>query len=579
MRNWIAGPAALALTLAGCGGSTTPAQVVAPQDYPGVQNQVPATPAAGASRPGQIYDVYIQGPKTGDKIAFTVFEPATFAGGKTYPLVLHSHGFGASRQRSLSQNPISGALSPGNVDQLVAHDYGVISIDERGHGQSSGTIRVMDPDAEGQDLLAVLDWADARLNWIQRDGDGVPELGSIGGSYGGMYQYLIHNIDPRHRLRAMVPQIAPNDLTYSLFPNDTLKGGWDVFLFAAGEGAGSGIDRGHFDPFITRFFVQSLTTNQVSQDVRDFFYYHSNQYFCGDQSVATNGGPGTSPGYAPRRGSKVDAMLFQGFRDTLFDFNEAYANYQCLKSQGGDVRLLSYQYGHNAVQVVPDPGALLFQPALDFLDTRCGDIDVNAATLAFFDEHLKGVAGAADRVVPRQICLSLTKGDAVLVDQVSTGKSGLQIALPGSTVVTGVLDVPVAFDTGFVAASAGNVIGGIPHLAVDVEDTLPLPVLDKDPIVFVGLGQMRKSVPGVWDLIDNQLTPLRGYGAHDVDLAGVAERLSPGDRLAVLFYGGSDQYHVTGDLNLAQPTVTTVKISGKVWLPLLGPLENAANGS
>jgi ABC-2 type transport system ATP-binding protein len=81
-------------------------------------------------------------------------------------------------------------------------------------------------------------------------------------------------------------------------------------------------------------------------------------------------------------------------------------------------------------------------------------------------------------------------------------------------------------------------------------------------------------MPGVYDLIDNQITPLRGAGVHNVDLAGIAERLAAGDSLALLIYGEHDQYHATGSINAGNPTVMPVTVAGKLWVPMLGALPN-----
>ena len=571
MKRQLAVCIALGFTflLSSCGSSDTSSsdsesvRTNFPADAPGHPNIVPTAPAAGQSRAGQTYSIYITSP-TDDTVAFTVFEPTQITGGQKYPLVLEGHGFSGSRQTSASAD----------IKSLLDNGYGVISIDQRGHGETSGTIRIMDPDVEGLNLIAILDWAEAHLGWLAygsstngKDSHNLI-LGSMGGSYGGMYQYLIHNVDPKQRLDAMVPEIAPSDLTYSLFPNNVVKAGWDFLLFGAGNTAGSNLDRLHFDPFVLNFFQDALTTNEVNQDARDFFYYHSNAYFCGNRSVATNGGVGTAPLYAPvRPNDKVNVMLFQGFRDTLFNFNNAYQNYQCLKEQGGDVRLLTYQSGHNTLQAVPDPGQV-FQPTpLVALDSSCGGLTIGDARLAFFNQHLKGISGAADSI-PTKPCLSLTQGDAVLVDNVTTGHSGRAVDIPTTNLVAGVMEIPIPVDLGITAGNKGDVIGGIPRLEVDVASVLA--GLPGEPIIFVGIGQMRASLPGVWDLVDNQITPLRGVGRHEVDLVGVAERLAPGDKLALLLYGGHDQYHVTGSLNIANPTIMPVSVTGKVWLPMLG---------
>lgn len=278
-----------------------------------------------------------------------------------------------------------------DLAQFVNKGYGVISIDERGHGDSDGTIRVMDPDFEGKDLIAILDWAEAHLSWLaygmSADGSDAHNLvlDSVGGSYGGMYQYLIHNVDPKHRLDAMVPLFSPNNLNTSLFPGDTVKALWDVALF--GDGTLASGHPGHFDPYVTNGFVADFQANAEDQGFKDFFYYHSNQYFCDSLGVATNGGPGTAPEHLPIAGSKVNVMFFQGVRDTLFNFSEGYHNYQCLKAEGGDVRLLSFRAGHNTLQAVPDIGNHLYFPLGNELDTSCGAISANDATLAFFEAY------------------------------------------------------------------------------------------------------------------------------------------------------------------------------------------------
>jgi ABC-2 type transport system ATP-binding protein len=579
----------LSLVLVGCGGGgNAPDSVVQPvviaQDAPGHTNVIPPSPSAGQSRAGKIYAVYIRTPGTGDTVAFTVFEPATFDGGKKYPLILHSHGFTGDRATSTAPNNLDPANPAGfdfvSVNDFVSHGYGVISIAERAHGESNGSDRVLDPDAEGKDLLAVLDWAEAKLDWLaygpSSDGRDPHNLivGSVGESYGGFFQYLIHNIDPKHRLDAMVPKWAPYDLTYALSPYSVPKTMWDVGLFLVGNITGARTGAG-FDPFVVQEFTNGISQNRLSPAFNDFLIYHSPRYFCEGQPVATNGGPGTQPERAPLRpNDRVNVLIEQGMRDTVFNLNEAYNNYSCLKAQGGDVRLLTHQIGHNSLLVVPDPGAALYQPPGDFLSNKCGTLDIDAATLAFFDEHLKGIHGAASKI-PTQICLSIAGSDAVLVDQLTTGHSGTQATVPATTLIAGVPDVPVAADLGITADSQGDVVGGIPRLEVDVQPvTAGVP---GEPIIFAGIGIQHSPPLPVYELLDNMITPLRGTGAHAVDLGGVAARLKPGEKVVLLLYGGHEQYLITGSTNLNLPTATVmpVTVSGKVWVPLLGPLPAA----
>jgi ABC-2 type transport system ATP-binding protein len=574
--RWLVAGSAVALAVAssGCkvseGARSAAGQSIAaapsvsvPADFPGVTNKVPASPAAGQSRPGTAYSVYIQAPGTGDKVAFTVFEPSTLEGGKTYPLVLQAGGYGVSRET---------ASSIANVKPLIDAGYGVISFDHRGMGESSGVVRNMDPDYEGKNVLAVLDWAEAKLDWLKyRPSGGDPHnlvLGSIGGSYGGMYQFMLHNIDPKHRVDAMVAWVAPNDLRYSNFPGGVAKAGYQSIRTPADKGP-------PVDPYASSSAAASLRANKMIDGYADYLYYHSNQYFCADRRVATNGGPGTAPEHPPRRGPKVNALLFQGMRDGLFNFNEGYANYFCLGSEGGDVRLLSYQSGHNAAHLVPDPGEAYLPPG-NVYDGRCGSLHLVAAMLAFFEQYLKEVPGAAN-AVPSKPCLSIAKDDAVLVNPVMTFKSGgaTAVDVPATHVTAGTgLDQPVAVDLGISGAQGSSVVAGIPHVQLKVRAA---PDSTGEPILYVGLGQKHNAAPNAWDLIDNQVMPLRGTGTFDVDLVGVAARLAAGDKLALLVYGRQSLFVAPSSANVPDPAVVPVTLSGKVWVPLLpaGSYEKA----
>ena len=191
------------------------------------------------------------------------------------------------------------------------------------------------------------------------------------------------------------------------------------------------------DPYSANTSVASLRANKMVDGYADYLYYHSNQYFCSDRRVATNGGPGTVPEHPPRLGPRVNALLFQGMRDTLFNFSEGYANYQCLRREDGDVRLLSYQSGHNAAHIVPDPGEA-YLPQGNVYDGECGSLHLTTAIGAFFAQYLQGVPGAAN-VVPTKPCLSIAKDDAVLVNQVMTLQSGgtTTVDVPATQVIAG----------------------------------------------------------------------------------------------------------------------------------------------
>ncbi len=121
-------------------------------------------------------------------------------------------------------------------------------------------------------------------------------------------------------------------------------------------------------------------------------------------------------------------------------------------------------------------------------------------------------------------------------------------------------------DLGIAGAAGSSVVAGIPHLKVTVRAATES---GGEPILFVGLGQTRNAAPGVWDLIDNQVLPLRGTGTFDVDLAGVAARLEAGEKLALLLYGRERLFTAKSGADVPEPAVVPVSVSGKVWVPLL----------
>jgi ABC-2 type transport system ATP-binding protein len=554
-----------------------------PPPAPSYTNLVPAVPAGTACRAGQTYNIGVTSGPTdispaGSTEVFTVFEPSPICGGQTYPLIFNGPGFGSSR-----------TSAAGSFPQFTNAGYGVISVDEAGEGNDGGKIRVMDPDQEGVMLLAVMNWAQATLPWLAYGptNDGTdphePIFGSEGGSYGGMYQFMLLNVDKRHRLRAIVPQITPANLNFALFPGGIVKTLWDAELFAIGQTAGNGTNRAQYDPFVNETFVSDDVANQEDAYAHDFFGYHSADYFCNGTPIATNGGAGTAPWLPPTTAPpKINALIWIGVRDTLFDYNNGYHNYKCMQGGGGDVRLLSYQTGHNAqlesgvngVGTVPDPYVALYYPNNDSLDSRCGTLAEATAELAWFNRYLKGQTGALSGI-PTNPCISFESGDGITLPVVPTYTSGpaeTPFDIGSVNVVSGAqLDLPTAVSL-YTAPSSGSVEAGIPHIVVDVSSTVGLSL--GTPMVFVGIGQLHASNPAAWDLVDNQVMPLRGIGHYDIDLIGGGARLQPGDKLGVLFFGLEDQFAANGNISVADPAIEPLTITGKVYLPILGPMPS-----
>jgi len=546
---------------------------------------------------------------SGETIAFQVLEPI---GGidcqQGHPLVLHGHGFGGSRNTEGFENYREAGFT-------------VISIDQRGFGESTGTVRVMDPEFEGRDLIQILDWAEENLDYLQyRQEPDLPKTlnpnlvaGAIGGSYGGGFQLLLHGQDPQQRLDALVPDITWHDLRYSLNPGDVIKTGWDLFLVAGGESGSTGNGNDGLDPIIREILAQGATLNRFPDAGLDFFYYHSPAYRCSGEPVSVSETPDllnyqiNPPAFdvEPTPYHQVDVLLTQGMKDTLFNFNEAWRNFECLNALGGDVRLLTHQTGHILPVEAPDE----LQPA-EYLDPTagllelpgfqaaagqfsCGDISISDATLNWLEHHLQGkpLARYFDGT-DSNVCLSLDDGQSVMVpmDQFPAPAANGGV-LQGETVVerTVATELPVASGYEAVASASqppaalvlgqagesGATLGGIPTARLTVSDLAGRSTCEVeldpyaagcDPIVFVGLGK-RASGESRWQLIDDQIKPVRGLKDQEaIELVGVAEALAPGDELALLIYGFHPQYPASWSRDALVPFVN---IEGTVQLPVV----------
>ncbi len=580
---------------------------------------------------GRSYQVTLDS-ASGHIISFQILEPTTFncesINQGAHPLVLHGHGFGGKR-------------STEGFDDLRGAGFTVISIDQRGFGQSGGTVRVMDPDFEGQDLIQILDWAESNLDYLAwrnestnqfvarpknsssvADGDNLV-VGTIGSSYGGGYQMLLHAVDEKERIDAMVPDITWHDLRYSLNPGDVLKTAWDLLLVAGGE-RGSyppGLSAGEspmargLDPYVKETLIRGASTNEFPRSALEWFRYHSPTYWCDLNGEAVrphsvNDSPinnnfldaQENPGSNTRSGQPaVDVLLTQGMRDTLFNFNDAWWNHQCMKQRGGDVRLLTHQSGHNLQGYAPGPGPLQFQNTAG--TGNCGSINRSDATLDWLKQKLQGQApGSLLSGTNDSLCLSLSDNDAVLIPddkllatRLNQNRDGFESSIGDAAFVMENLALS-SVPNGALAQqlyNAGQSFSVLPLVSVDDANgailagiplanftvTTPQMVNDAacgvgsvptlrtgcDSISYVGLG-VKRAGRDEWLLIDDQIMPVRGIGEHPtVEMVGIAERLNQGDELGLLVYGYHPQYLASFSRD---PAIQAVNIQGSIQLPL-----------
>ena len=556
---------------------------------------------------------------SGKVISFEVIEPKVINCTVGNPLMLHGHGFGGSR----TIDPAGSFL-----ERLQTNGYAVISIDQRGFGESTGTVRVMDPNFEGQDLLQILDWAEKHLDYLAQDTSDKIDYnlvaGSTGGSYGGMYQMLIHNMDPKHRLDVLTPDITPHDLRYSLNPGNVVKSAWVALLSAGGEAGASEKLIGGLDPVIKETLVRGVATNSIHAGALPFFYYHSVRYFtdakpASEQTAMDFLGAPLSGGLGydvPATKPKPVSILFtQGIRDTLFNFNDGWDNFKAYRALGGDVRLFTHETGH----LLPGTQTLLSQAGplgegINQITTQlqaaglstpelqlpagsadCGTANREDVQLAFINQKLNppnavAVSTAALTSLEQlktKVCLSLADKQAAWVDfdQIDNKNLVKAVAIPATTlpVPNSVLGLSSLLQPTFIPLAglpaARRTVAGIGQLQITLSLPVPMdgcalssplpaefPIKGCDAAVFVGWGARQgSSAPR---LLDDQLTPVRGLGAHDMRMTGIAEALVEGEELGLLVYGYHLQYLSSISRDLLVPAVT---VSGTVDVPLLNP--------
>lgn len=482
---------------------------------------------------GRSYDMVLNSDKTGEAIYFTVHEPDTTSDTPKAPLLLHGAGFGLPRISSRS-----------GAERYLNAGFGVISFDQRGFGESSAHVSVMDPDKDIANLIQVLDWAQANLNWLAYK-DGKPRLGAVGGSYGGGYQLGLLANDPGQRLQAIVPQVTWNNLAFSLSPGGVPKSGYGAALGAVVPLK----SKTGFEPYISTMLGRGLVDNKLPQSDLNELTYHSLKYTC----------DGSTFGRQPARLlPKVDALLMQGMDDVLFNINEGYENFKCLTKAGGDVRFMTYHIGHAWPPAIAGGGV----GGKGSKPDACGERSSQMVEIAWLQAKLMDKPElVAD--VPT-MCISLDgEGDSITPAALPVG--GVAASIKPTLVTPSVLGaLPIAYPLYTADVEADRVLAGIPQAVVNVEGLGGPVAAVGDPILFFGLG--RAGATGLIEPIGSQVRPIRGWGKHSFDLNAVGWRMHKGETLYLLVYGVHPQF-LADSSRVAAPKAV---ISGVLGLPLQG---------
>lgn len=591
--------------LVGCGNSGKPGVALPPVTLPPPETVSCASPLP---RRAQDYSLTVNIPSDTDpvapnitptsKIAFTVMLPERCPG-ERFPVVLQSHGYSGTREKAIGPSAALDANEPHFpsintlVDALPYYDYVVISYDERGHGDSKPAnggayARIIDPEAEVQDAIAILDWA-----WDHAPGGGNGALqlpvqteqattgiakdlrvGTIGYSYGGGFEMPLAALDAR--IDTIVPNGTWHSLLYALLPGDGVKNGFDGLLCllanngtvqntplvatlceilgpfspnantvrtkeqlgAAGEAWNPAQATGRFGPATRPFSAEEAVT---------FFDTKSTAYF---KRLEQTGAP--YPGrMTPFRQRPVPALFIQGNRDSLFNMTDGYWNWKYFREAArnpADVRFITTDGGH-------------MNPLANQVEApaNCGAVTGVTAILAWFDKQLKGIDSAGFAAIP-PVCIAVSPTPA------SNGIPTTVLGLSLPTVPVGSLSGPGAQPALLAAGTAsvnathidpaplfvkvadivgeGYVLAGIPTLDSITVAAGATPGAST-PVAYVGVGIVRGTAPAV--LVDQVVTPFV-EGTHrnnrnleladntQVLLPGVGEVLQDGDQVGLLFY-------------------------------------------
>jgi len=440
------GIALLVTAVAACSSSTKTAQpstaspttVAAPAKCvpPAASATVAATKVSGVASDWDMTSF------DGTKIRLHWFPAPQASAAETLPTILMGPGWGLSGDTNTNSPGLFGALNMGSLQKA---GYNVLTWDPRGFGQSGGTVEVDSADFEGRDVERLIDWISARPG-VQLDGPRDPRVGMAGGSYGGGIQLVAAAIDCR--VDAIVPMIAWNSLTTSLFKADTPKNGWAGLLTAAAKGRS-------VDPHIPRAYQENLGSEVIDADIRNWF---------------AGRGPADLVSHIT-----IPTLIIQGTVDNLFTLDEGIANYRILRGSGVPTAMLWFCGGHGVC--LTDPG----DPAR-----------VGTASMAWFDRYLK-----------RHTSVS-TGPRFDFVDQNGTRYTADDYPLPTTTPVTargsGVLHLGADGGSGPARPAAGNrdplagfAAGITPAKAAAALDTA---VSFRAPVVVVGAPQLTLSYTG-----------------------------------------------------------------------------------
>lgn len=292
----------------------------------------------------------------GTLISTNYFPASGLQPGQTAPAVFTTAGLASPGQTnpyaewdpSILFAPLVLGVAP-----LREAGYSVVTWDSRGKAASGGQLEVGAPEFEGRDFQAIVDHY-AALGVITADGTGDPFIGTIGGSYGGGMQLVNAVLDPR--IDAIVPGIAWNTLTNSLYPARSFNTLWGALLPVLLLSTGSRANPEVFAAALTGVLFGTISAFS--------------------QTLLARTGPGELAA-----GITAPTLLIQGIPDTAFPLAEAVTNAELIDSAGTPVTMIWYCGGHGTCLNPQNPGH---------------DELIRGATLGWLDRYVRNMPPPAE---------------------------------------------------------------------------------------------------------------------------------------------------------------------------------------
>ena len=548
-----------------------------------------------------------------------LFQPSGSGPTHRVPAVLTTNGFGGAYT---DQVPMA--------EYLASNGYAALTYSGLGFGGSGCKITLDDPvyDGEAAEQLVsflggapgigftdsahtapaptvdfvVHDHVDHSGHAEQYD----PRVGMIGGSYGGEIQFAAAYEDPR--IDTIVPMITWNNLNYSLAPNNAglsptsgvtnpvpgaAKSTWAIGFSA--EGAADGLQGAQADP----------TRLEGCPNFAD--------WVCpGLAAAGSTGYPDATTGAylehasveSYMAGVRIPTLLMQGQNDTLFNLDEAVANYRALRARNVPVTMIWQSWGHSGSTPVPgeyDSSApnrsTQYETAriMSWFDHYLKGQSVSTGPgFAYFQDWVsyKGIATPAYATAPsypvgRTQALYLSADQSLVPDARQVAVSTQTFTTPGlgAPSSTGTIDAvggsaPTALQSDrntpgtyaswtTTALSAPVDVAGIPvlHISFQAPTASGAAGPAGDLVVFAKLYDVAPD--GTMSLIHGLVAPARiadPSAPVEITLPGIVHRFAAGHRIELVVAGGDENYR--GGLTPTPVTVLTGTTGTVLDLPV-----------